>query len=138
MKNFEVKLQKVKFEYDFIETYDAGIVLKGIEVKEIKKRHFSFIDGYCYFKDGELFVKNVIINNAEEPNRDKKLLLKKHELTKLEKELTKGLTIVPFSFFTNDRGSIKCTIVLGRRNKSYEKKQKLKEKDLEREKKLED
>jgi SsrA-binding protein len=65
-------------------------------------------------------------------------LLKKHELTKLEKELTKGLTIVPFSFFTNDRGSIKCTIVLGRRNKSYEKKQKLKEKDLEREKKLED
>jgi SsrA-binding protein len=83
-------------------------------------------------------VKNVIINNTEEPNRDKKLLLRKHELTKLEKELTKGLTIVPFSFFTNDRGSIKCTIVLGRRNKSYEKKQKLKEKDLEREKKLED
>jgi SsrA-binding protein len=136
MKHFEVKLPKVRFEYEFLETIDAGIELKGIEVKSVKKRNFSFVDSYCYFKDGELFVKNLVINDVEEPKREKKLLLKKQELNKLEKELIKGLTIVPYRFFANDKGRIKCTIVLARRNKNYDKKQKIKERDIDRENKF--
>ena len=69
-------------------------------------------------------------------DREKKLLLKKQELKKLEKELVKGLTIVPYKIFQTDKGRIKMSVALARRNKNYEKKQKLKEKDLDREKNL--
>ena len=136
MKNFEVKLQKIKYEYKFIKTLDVGIVLKGNEVKSIKSREFYFIDSFCFFKNGELFVKNFIINNSENPKRDKKLLLHRNELNKFEKELIKGLTIVLYKVFTNDKGIIKCTIVLVRKNKNYEKRQNIKEKDLQRENKF--
>ena len=138
MKNFEVKLNKVRFEYKFIRTIDVGIVLKGKEVKGIKSREFSFVHAYCFFKDGELFVKNFVINNSEDPNREKKLLLHKEELRKLERDLVKGLTVVPYKVFSNQKGMIKCTIVLSRRNKMYDKKQNLKEKDLKRENKFGD
>lgn len=138
MKNFEVKLNKVRFEYKFIRTIDVGIVLKGKEVKGIKSKEFSFVDAYCFFKDGELFVKNFVINNSEDPNREKKLLLHKEELRKLERDLVKGLTVVPYKVFSNQKGMIKCTIVLSRRNKMYDKKQNLKEKDLKRENKFGD
>jgi len=138
MKNFEVKLNKVRFEYKFIRTIDVGIVLKGKEVKGIKSKEFSFVDTYCFFKDGELFVKNFVINNSEDPNREKKLLLHKEELRKLERDLVKGLTVVPYKVFSNQKGMIKCTIVLSRRNKMYDKKQNLKEKDLKRENKFGD
>ena len=134
--NFEVKLNKLKFEYDFIESYESGIELKGNEVKLIKSKNFSFVDAYCFFRNGELFVKNFIINEAEDPKREKKLLLKKQELDKLEKNLIKGLTIVPYTVFTNDKGRIKCNIVLSRRKKTYDKKQKIKERDLDRENNL--
>lgn len=138
MKNFEVKLNKVRFEYKFIRTIDVGIVLKGKEVKGIKSKEFSFVDAYCFFKNGELFVKNFVINNSEDPNREKKLLLHKEELRKLERDLVKGLTVVPYKVFSNQKGMIKCTIVLSRRNKMYDKKQNLKEKDLKRENKFGD
>jgi SsrA-binding protein len=136
MKNFEVKLNKVRFEYKFIRTIDVGIVLKGNEVKGVKSKEFSFVDAYCFFKGGELFVKNFIINNSEDPNREKKLLLQKEELRKLERDLVKGLTVVPYKVFSNQKGMIKCTIVLSRRNKMYDKKQNLKEKDLKKENKF--
>lgn len=134
--NFEVKLSKLRFEYEFLETYESGIELKGNEVKLIKSKNFSFIDAYCFFRNGELFVKNFIITDAEDPKREKKLLLKKQELVKLEKSLIKGLTIVPYTVFTNDKGRVKCNIVLSRRKKNYDKKQKIKERDLDREKNL--
>lgn len=136
MKNFEVKLQKIKFEYEFLESFDAGIELKGTEVKSIKSRNFSFVDSYCYFVNGELFIKNFVINNEVDPKREKKILLKKQELSKLEKELIKGLTIVPYRVFQNDKGKIKVTIALARRNKNYDKKQKIKERDIDRENKF--
>jgi SsrA-binding protein len=134
--NFEVKLSKLRFEYEFLETYESGIELKGNEVKLIKSKNFSFIDAYCFFRNGELFVKNFIITDAEDPKREKKLLLKKQELDKLQKSLIKGLTIVPYTVFTNDKGRVKCNIVLSRRKKNYDKKQKIKERDLDREKNL--
>ena len=134
--NFEVKLSKLRFEYEFLETYESGIELKGNEVKLIKSKNFSFIDAYCFFRNGELFVKNFIITDAEDPKREKKLLLKKQELDKLQKSLIKGLTIVPYTVFTNDKGRVKCDIVLSRRKKNYDKKQKIKERDLDREKNL--
>ena len=137
-KNFEVKLNKTKFDYEFLETYDTGIDLKGNEVKMVKSKNFSFVDSYCFFKGRELYVKNFIINDAEDPIRDKKLLLRREELKKLEKELIKGLTIVTYKVFENDKGRIKCTIALARKNKNHEKKAKLKEKDLNRENKFVD
>ena len=136
MKNFEHIVKKNRHEYEFLEIFDAGIVLVGSEVKGIRTREFTLLDGYCYFVNGELFIKNFVINKSEEPNRQKKLLLKKQELKKLEKELIKGLTIVPYKIFQTDKGRIKMSVALARRNKNYEKKQKLKEKDIDREKNL--
>lgn len=136
MKNFEHIIKKNRHEYEFLEIFDAGIVLIGSEVKGIRTREFTLHDGYCYFSNGELFIKNFIINKSDNPNREKKLLLKKQELKKLEKELVKGLTIVPYKIFQTDKGRIKMSVALARRNKNYEKKQKLKEKDLDREKNL--
>lgn len=136
MKNFEHIIKKNRHEYEFLEIFDAGIVLVGSEVKSIRSREFTLQDGYCYFSNGELFIKNFVINKSDNPNREKKLLLKKQQLKKLEKDLIKGLTIVPYKIFQTDKGRIKMSVVLARRNKNYEKKQKLKEKDLDREKNL--
>ena len=136
MKNFEHIIKKNRHEYEFLEIFDAGIVLVGSEVKSIRSREFTLQDGYCYFTNGELFIKNFVINKSDIPNREKKLLLKKQELKKLERDLIKGLTIVPYRIFQTDKGRIKMSVALARRNKNYEKKQKLKEKDLDREKNL--
>lgn len=136
MKNFEHNLKKIYFDYEMLETFIAGIELKGNEVKSVRSYNFSLSDSHCFFLNKELFIKNFIISGTEIPNRDKKILLKKEELNKLERSLIKGLTIIPYSIFQNDKGKIKLKISLARRNKNYEKKQKLKEKDLNREKNL--
>ena len=134
MKNFEHIIKKNRFEYEFLEILDAGVVLIGSEVKNVRNREFTLQDGYCYFVSGELFIKNFVINKSDAPNREKKLLLKRQQLKKLERDLIKGLTIVPYRIFQTDKGRIKMSVALARRNKNYEKKQKLKEKDLDREK----
>ena len=137
MKNFEVKLNKVRFEYKFIRTIDVGIVLKGNEVKGVKSKEFSFVDAYCFFKGGELFVKNLLISESKshfthDPKRDKKLLLKKRELNKIQGKLVKGLSLIPTLLLTNERGLIKLEIILGRGKKLYDKRESIKKKDLER------
>jgi SsrA-binding protein len=98
----------------------------------------SMVDTFCYFNNGELFVKgmNVTSNNvaySHDPSRDRKLLMKKKELRKLEKELINGLTIVPYRLFRDERGLIKMEIVLAKGKKLWDKRNSIKERDVSRE-----
>jgi SsrA-binding protein len=129
--------KKVKFEYDFIQTEIAGISLKGSEIKSIRQGKVSISESYCYFNQGELFIKGMNISDYgygsfHETTRDRKLLLKKKELRDLESQLTKGYTIVPYRIFINEKGLIKMEIVLGRGKKLYDKKNTIKIRDLDR------
>lgn len=129
--------KKVKFEYEFIQTEIAGIQLIGSEVKSIRESKISISESYCYFNNGELFVKGMTISDYgygtfHETNRDRKLLLKKKELKKLEDQLIKGLTVIPYRVFINDRGLIKIEIVLGRGKKLYDKRETIKTRDINR------
>lgn len=139
MKNsVNIVNRKVKFEYHFVETFIVGLKLQGSEVKAITNNLVSMVDTYCYFNKGELFVKgmNVTSNNvaySHESNRERKLLMKKKELRKLEKELINGLTIVPYRLFRNERGLIKMEIVLAKGKNLYDKRNSIKERDINRE-----
>ena len=136
MKNqVNVVNRKAKFEYEFIDTYTAGVVLTGVEVKFIRDGRLSFVDSFCTFIGGELFVRNLSISGTGNDNikRDRKILLKKRELTRLQKELIKGLTIVPYRVFLNDKCLIKIEVVLARGKKLHDKRETIKVRDLDRE-----
>jgi SsrA-binding protein len=136
MKNqVNVVNRKAKFEYEFIDTYTAGVVLTGVEVKFIRDGRLSFVDSFCTFIGGELFVRNLSISGIGNDNikRDRKILLKRKELSRLEKELIKGLTIVPYRVFLNDKGLIKIEVVLARGKKLHDKRETIKVRDLDRE-----
>jgi SsrA-binding protein len=126
--------RKAKFEYEFLDKYEAGIVLIGVEVKFIRNGHLSFADSFCLFQDNELYLKNVSISGIENDNikRDRKLLLHRKELSKLQKQLIDGLTIVPYQIYENDRGIFKVEIVLAKGKKLYDKRETIKERDLKR------
>lgn len=131
--------KKVKYEYTFIETHTVGIKLMGSEVKSIDDGKVSLVDAYCYFNSGELFIKGMNIPESKvvythEPLRERKLLMKKKELRKLEKQLINGLTIIPYKMFRNNKGLIKMTIVLGKGKKLYDKRQTIRKRDDERQK----
>jgi len=142
-KNNSVDIQnrKASFEYHFLDTIEAGIVLTGSEIKSIRQNGANISDAYCYINSGEMFVKNMHIStlknagdNQHEPLRERKLLLTKKELRKLEGELkNQGVTIVISSLFTNKRGLAKMKIALAKGKKLYNKKQSIKEKDIKRE-----
>jgi SsrA-binding protein len=130
--------KKVRFEYEFLRTEVAGIQLLGSEVKAIKDNKISMGESYCVFHNGELYVKNINISGngtaySHEPTRDRKLLLRKSELLKLQKDLVKGLAIVPYKLFKNERGNYKLEIVLGRGKKLHDKRNTIKERDISRE-----
>jgi SsrA-binding protein len=130
--------KKSKFEYEFIQVETAGIKLKGSEVKAIRMGKASISEGYCYFKDNELFIKGMNISDygfgsSHETVVDRKLLLKKKELKNLKEQLINGLTIIPYRLFTNDRTLIKLEIALARGKKLYDKRQTIKSRDIERE-----
>ena len=139
-KSINIKNKKASFEFEFLEEFVAGIVLFGPEVKSIRNGAASFTDAYCYINNNEIFVKNLHISeyknasyNQHEPKRDRKLLLTKKEIRKLkEKSQEKGLTIVPTKLFINDRGMVKIGIALAKGKKLYNKKQELKEKELDK------
>ena len=136
MKNkINIVNRKSKFEYQFIDTYNAGVVLNGVEVKFIRDGKFSFTDSYCIFQNGELFMKNTSISGIGNDNigRDRKLLLKKKELTKLNKDLINGLSIIPYRLYENDRGLFKIEIVLAKGKKLFNKRESIKKRDIERE-----
>jgi SsrA-binding protein len=132
-----IENKKVKFEYFIEETFSAGIKLTGIEVKRIREGMVSMTDSYCYFNDGELFMKNISVQGigVEGMNRDRKLLLKKKQLRKLEFDLVKGYSIIPHVLYENDRGLLKVDIVLAKGKKLWDKRNSIKERDIDRESK---
>ena len=138
-KAINIQNRKARFEYHFIKTEVAGIVLQGTEVKGIREGLVSFVDSFCYFKDGELFLKGINIGNPKyavgyqhDPLRERKLLMSKKELKKWQGELDNSITIIPTGIFTNERGIIKVAIALAKGKKLYDKRQSLKLKDLDR------
>lgn len=140
-KAIEIINRKAKFEYQFIDTYEAGIVLKGTEIKSIRRNNVNLKDSYCLFQKGELFVKSMFIAEYEfgnifnhESRRDRKLLLRKGELRKLEKKVKeRGFTIVPYRLFLSERGLAKLEIALAQGKRSYDKRNTIKDRDNKRE-----
>jgi SsrA-binding protein len=139
--DINIKNRRAKYEYEFIDTYMAGLVLKGTEIKSIREGKVNLQDGFCFFKKGELFSKGVHISpytqgsfyNHEE-GRERKLLLKRQELNKLESKMNeKGLTIIPTRLFINDRGMAKLEIALAKGKKIHDKRDSIKDKDVKRE-----
>jgi SsrA-binding protein len=135
-----IKNKKAFFNYEILEKYEAGLQLTGTEIKSIRNGKASINEAYCYFKNGELFVKNMYIAEYEqgtfynhEPRRERKLLLHKQELQKLEKKLEqKGLTIIPLRLYINKRGWAKLEIGLAKGKKLYDKRETIKERDVKR------
>ena len=133
--------KRAKFDYEIIETYLAGIVLTGTEIKSIRLGKAQIADSFCEFNDdGELFAINTSIEEYAFGNQfnhkarsERKLLLNKREIKSLERSVeTKGLTIIPLRLFTNEKGLAKLEIGLCRGKKTYDKRESLKEQDTKR------
>ena len=137
----QIRNKKASFEYFFVDTYTAGIVLTGTEIKSIRGGKASLVDCYCGFYQGELWVKGMNISPYfygsfanHEARRDRKLLLTKRELRRLEEDSKQpGFTIVPTLVFIDDNGRAKVDIALCKGKKEYDKRQTLKEKEDRRE-----
>lgn len=140
-KNINIKNKRATFDYEFLEEYTAGVVLTGTEIKSIRLGKAAMTDTYCYFEKGELWIRGMNIAeydwgtcNNHAPRRDRKLLLQKKELVKLIRaSQDKGLTIVGYRMFLNDRGLAKVVIALARGRKTYDKREYIKENDAKRE-----
>jgi len=137
----QIKNKKAAFDYHFVDTYTAGIVLTGTEIKSIRMGKASLVDTFCYIHNNEMWVKGMNISpyfygsyNNHEARRDRKLLLNKREIRHL-KEDTKavGFTIVPTLLFIDDKGRAKLDIALCRGKKEYDKRETLKLKQDRRE-----
>ena len=134
MAKADITNRKARYDYFFIDNYTAGIQLFGPEVKAIEKGKVTMLDSFCYFKKGELFVKGLVITTTGTFMPDpKRLLLKKRELRKIQKEINPGITIVPKKIFSNSRGMIKLEISISKGKKDYDKRNTIKERDLNRE-----
>ncbi|QIE58897.1 SsrA-binding protein SmpB [Rasiella rasia] len=140
-KNVKIKNKKAKFEYELLDTYTAGIVLAGTEIKAIREGKASIAESFCEFNDqGELFVINMTVQEYSHathfnhnPKSERKLLLNRSELKKLEKEVkNSGLTIIPLVLFTNDKGLAKMDICLARGKKQFDKRESIKDRDNKR------
>ena len=136
-----IKNKRAAFDYEFIDTYTAGLVLTGTEVKSIRAGKAGLVDTYCYFVGGELWVKNMYVapylagsyNNHLE-RRERKLLLNRKELRNLEADSkAPGFTIVPVQLYINEDGRAKLDIALAKGKKVYDKRQSLKAKEDRRE-----
>lgn len=136
-----IKNKRAPFDFEFIDTFTAGIVLTGTEIKSIRLGKASLVDTFCYFNHGELWVKNMNISqysygsyNNHVERRERKLLLNKKELRNLEAETkAPGFTIVPVRLFINEKGLAKLVIALARGKKEYDKRQSIKDKEDRRE-----
>ena len=135
-----IKNKKAYFNYELIEKHTAGMQLKGTEIKSLRQGKASLGDSYCYFVKNELWIKSMRITEYEkathynhDPYRDRKLLLNRRELNKLEKQTReKGLTIVVLRVFINETGLAKAEIALVRGKKQYDKRDSIKQKDMKR------
>jgi SsrA-binding protein len=137
----EIKNKKAKFEYEFVESFTAGIQLFGTEIKSIRNSKASITESYAVMIKNELFIRNMYVGDYEnsghfnhESKRDRKLLLNKIELNKINKKLkNKGLTIVPTKLFIGKNGWAKLNISVAKGKKIYDKREDLKTKDIKRE-----
>ena len=141
-KNINIQNKKARFEYELLEKFTAGIVLTGTEIKSIRNSKASIAESFCEFNEkGELFVVNMYIEEYmfgthfnHKPRAERKLLLNKKELKKLNKEVKNtGLTIVPLKLFINDKGLAKLIIALAKGKKIYDKRETIKDRDNKRE-----
>ena len=140
MSEVNIRNKKASFEFQFLETYTAGMVLTGTEIKSVRNNKASITEAYCYLKNNELYVKNMHIAEYEkasfykhDPKADRKLLLTSHELNKLAKGVkNQGLTIIPLRVFLSEKGWAKIEIALAKGKKLYDKREDLKSKDAKR------
>jgi len=131
----QIRNKKASFEYFFVDTYTAGIVLTGTEIKSIRAGKASLVDSYCYITKGEMWVPYFYGSYANhEAKRPRKLLLNRKEIRNLEADSkTPGFTIIPTLIFIDENGRAKVDIALARGKKEYDKRQTLKEKEDRRE-----
>ncbi len=141
MKNsINIKNRKAKFNYEFLDKYTAGIKLAGTEIKAIREGKANIAESFCEFNNHELFVINMHVEEYSHashfnhnPRSERKLLLQRRELKKLEKEVTNsGLTIIPLRLFINDRGLAKLQIALAKGKKLYDKRETIKDRESKR------
>ncbi|MGM0478893.1 MAG: SsrA-binding protein SmpB [Bacteroidota bacterium] len=138
--SINIKNKRARFEYELLDKYVAGIQLGGTEIKSIRLGKASIQEAFCVIEEGEVYIRNMYIKEYENasfyqhnPKSDRKLLLNKKEINKLEKKMnTKGFTIVPLRMFVNKKGLAKLEIALAKGKKLYDKRQDLKEKDDKR------
>ncbi|GHT70776.1 SsrA-binding protein [Bacteroidia bacterium] len=138
--NILIKNKRASFDYEFVETFVAGIVLTGTEIKSVRLGKASLVDTYCTVIRGEVWVKNMYIAeyfygtyNNHEARRDRKLLLNKREIGKIERfSKDTGFTIIPTKMFINEKGLAKVVIAVAKGKKQYDKRQSIKERDDKR------
>ena len=136
-----LKNRKASFNFDLIKHYTAGIMLKGSEVKSLREGKGNIGDSYCYFKDDGLYLKSLYIpeykpagRNNHDPYRDRKLLLKKQELSSLKGKMEqKGMSVVPVKIILNDSHKIKVEVSLGKGKKNFDKRNRILDKQIDRE-----
>ncbi len=140
-KKIEIVNRAARHEYEFIDTYEAGMMLVGTEIKSIRRGSANLKDAFCLFDKGELFVRGMFISEYEfggsyfnhESRRVRKLLLRRGELRKLERKVKeKGLTIIPYRIYLTDRGFAKLEIVLAQGKRTYDKRDTIKERESKR------
>ncbi|HLU87277.1 MAG TPA: SsrA-binding protein SmpB [Taishania sp.] len=135
-----IKNKRARFEYHLLDTFVAGMQLSGTEIKSIRRNKASILEAYCIFSKGEVWIRNMHITEYENgsfynhsPRSDRKLLLNKKEINKIEKFLKdKGNTVIPLRIFISEKGWAKCEIALAQGKKLHDKRQDLKEKDDKR------
>lgn len=139
--NIVIKNKKASHDYEYLEKFIAGIKLTGTEIKSIRLGKATISDTYCLFESGEMYLRGMHISeywwgnlNNHDPIRDRKLLLNKKELRKIERKVKEtGLTIIVIKVFINDRGLAKAEIAISKGKKEYDKRETLKRKDATRE-----
>ena len=140
LSQINIKNKRASFDYELLDTYTAGIVLTGTEIKSIRLGKASLVDTFCFFNNGELWVKNMYIAeyfygtyNNHNARRDRKLLLTAKELQKIQR-LTKeaGYSIIPTKIFINDKGLAKVVVAVAKGKKAYDKRESIKEREDKR------
>ncbi|WP_455496602.1 SsrA-binding protein [Coprobacter sp.] len=140
LPQINIKNKRASFDYELSDTYHAGIVLTGTEIKSIRLGKASLVDTFCFFNNGELWVKNMYIAeyfygtyNNHQARRDRKLLLTKKELQKIQR-LTKesGFSVIPTKIYISEKGIAKVIVAIARGKKSYDKRESIKEREDKR------
>ncbi|MGZ3884382.1 MAG: SsrA-binding protein SmpB [Bacteroidia bacterium] len=141
LNNVHIENRRAKFDFQFLETFVAGMVLTGTEIKSIREGKAGLSDSYCFFKNNELFIKNMHISEYtegthynHEPNRERKLLLNKTEVSKINKKLKdQGLTVIPVRLFISESGYAKLEIALAKGKKEFDKRESIKDREVQKE-----